>query len=112
MLNSIRKEQSSGAIDKLSSLRSVQINPIDICNRKCVFCPRSDPEIYTSKNWVISEQTTQKIVDDLNEINFNGRVGFVGFGEPLLHKKLTRHIKLISKTNAQWIDIKHHHSNQ
>jgi|TARA_R110000782_G_scaffold219427_4_gene306788 hypothetical protein len=32
MLNSIRKEQSSGAIDKLSSLRSVQINPIDICN--------------------------------------------------------------------------------
>lgn len=104
-LHDLRVEQSKGGFDKLSSLRSVQINPIDICNRKCAFCPRSDPEIYTSRNWVISERTTQKLADDLNDINFNGRVGFVGFGEPLLHKKLTRHIEILAQTNSQWIDI-------
>ena len=104
-LHKLRTEQASGALDELSSLRSVQINPVDICNRFCEFCPRSNPDIYTNKNWVIAESTTQKIADDLKEINFNGRVGFVGFGEPLLHKKLTRQIEIIAQTNAQWIDI-------
>lgn len=104
-LHKLRIEQSSGALDELSSLRSVQINPVDICNRFCEFCPRSNPDIYTNKNWVIAESTTQKIADDLKEINFTGRVGFVGFGEPLLHKKLTKQIEIIAQTNARWIDI-------
>lgn len=104
-LHNLRTQQSSGATDKLSSLRSIQINPVDICNRFCDFCPRSNPDIYTNKNWVISESTTQKLADDLKDIKFNGRVGFVGFGEPLLHKKLARQIEIIAQTDAKWIDI-------
>ena len=105
-LNQLRELQASGATDLVSTLRSVQFNPVDICNRFCSFCPRSNPDIYTNKNWVISNETTTKVAVDLADMNFNGRIGFVGFGEPLLHKRLAEQIEIVAKyTNAQWIDV-------
>lgn len=71
-----------------SMLKSIQINSTELCNRKCVFCPRSDPKTYPNSNKHISLDTIEKLCNDLNDINFNNRIGFAGFGEPLLHKDI------------------------
>ena len=37
----LRKLQLAGPTDTMSALRSIVINPIETCNRSCVFCPRA-----------------------------------------------------------------------
>lgn len=102
----LRLKQEKGATDLLSTLRSVEINPVDVCNRSCSFCPRSDPTIYTNQKWVIQEETTVKLANDLKDMGFNNRVGFVGMGEPTLHKNLNTHLKIISSiVNPKWLEI-------
>jgi len=102
----LRLEQQKGAIDLLSTLRLVEINPVDVCNRSCSFCPRSDPTIYTNRKWVIKEETTTKLANDLKDIGFNNRIGFVGMGEPTLHKNLSKHLHIISSiVNPKWLEI-------
>ena len=96
----LRLEQQKGAIDLLSTLRLVEINPVDVCNRSCSFCPRSDPTIYTNRKWVIKEETTTKLANDLKDIGFNNRIGFVGMGEPKLHKKLRETINGYGSGNS------------
>jgi radical SAM protein with 4Fe4S-binding SPASM domain len=91
----IRIKQQSGAHDLYSTLRSVEINPIELCNRTCEFCPRSNDDLYQNQKLKINLELVTKIAHDLNEMQFTGRVGFVGFGEPLLHNKLTECINLI-----------------
>ena len=76
-----------------SMLKSVQINPTELCNRKCSFCPRHDPNIYKNQSKHISFETIEKLCNDLNNINFNNRIGFAGFGEPLLHTDIFSCIK-------------------
>ena len=103
----LREQQIKGAEDILTSLRTIEINPIEVCNRSCSFCPRSDPTLYANKKFKISLETTRKIAEDLKEISYNGRIGFVGYGEPLLHKHLSECIKIVSGTvsTAQWIEV-------
>lgn len=35
---------------KLLGLSLVEINPTELCNRTCSFCPRNDPEVYPNQN--------------------------------------------------------------
>ena len=81
------------------SLITVEINTNELCNRKCVFCPRVDPKIYPNRNLHIEISTIKKIAKDLKKNNFNGRVSFSGFGEPLLHKNF----KLILSTMRSYL---------
>lgn len=103
----LRDQQAAGATDIVTSLRIVEINPIEICNRSCEFCPRSDPKLYANQKFKINFETTEKIAYDLKEINYNGRIGFVGFGEPLLHKQLSESIEIVRNivTTARWIEV-------
>ena len=64
------------------------------CNRKCSFCPRSDPE-YNHVNEFISFLLIEKLGGELKELNFENRILFSGFVEPLLDKKLYEKIKLL-----------------
>jgi radical SAM protein with 4Fe4S-binding SPASM domain len=75
--------------------KSVEINPIESCTRRCAFCPRSDPNKYPNSKNKITVETCRKIAKELKENNFNGRVGFVGFGEPLLHSNLEECIRVV-----------------
>jgi radical SAM protein with 4Fe4S-binding SPASM domain len=102
-----RYQQISPITDFMSTLQSVQVNPTELCNRKCIFCPRSDPKIYPNSKNHISIDTCRKIGQQLFDINYKGRIGFVGFGEPLLHPNLEECIKAIKETGvkAQWIEI-------
>ena len=79
--------------DIYQSIITVEINITELCNRKCIFCPRVDPEIYPNRKLFISDKLIELIIDNLNEINYKGKISFSGFGEPLLNKNFPDIIK-------------------
>ena len=92
----LRRKQSIFIEDKVDNmLRSVQINPTELCNRTCSFCPRHDKKIYKNQNKHISIETIKNLCMGLKELNFKNRIGFVGFGEPLLCKTIIESIKTV-----------------
>ena len=66
----------------------IDINPTELCNRKCEFCPRKDPAEYPNQNLNIPVELCKKIADELRNYDFKGGVIFSGHGEPLLHKDI------------------------
>ncbi len=76
------------------SLVVIEINLTELCNRKCVFCPRVDPEVFPNRNLHMDLKLTKKIATNLKKINYKGRLSFSGFGEPLLTKNLLEHLKI------------------
>ena len=92
----LRRKQSIFIEDKVDNmLRSVQINPTELCNRTCSFCPRHDKKIYKNQNKHISIETIKNLCIGLKELNFKNRIGFVGFGAPLLCKTIIESIKTV-----------------
>ena len=90
----LRQSQMS-SISTDHTLKSITLNPTEICNRKCGFCPRS--EGYPNQNFHISRSTVERLSQQLFEFNFTGRLGWSGNGEPLLTRNLYDSIKIISK---------------
>ena len=79
----------------------IEINPTELCNRTCSFCPRSST--YPNQNLNLSIEDALIIKQRLNEINFNGRLHFTGQGEPTLNKNLL-HIAKIFDYEKKKID--------
>lgn len=68
------------------------------CNRRCFCCPNSIFERGLIKNEkLMSEDLFKKIIDELAEINFTGRISPHSYGEPLLDKRLISFIVLIKE---------------
>ena len=106
-ISELRELQSTNAItDLLSTLQTVEINPIELCNRTCHFCPRSQTS-YPNMNVKISLDTVHMISDQLSNMNYKNRVSFVGFGEPFLHKQLAECIRIIKdkNTDIKWLEV-------
>ena len=101
----LRNSQEQPVTDLMSTLQSIEINPSEMCNRTCVFCPRSDQTLYKNRKKYIDLSTCENIATQLNELNYTGRVGFVGFGEPLTHPQIVDCVRIIRKTSAQWIEV-------
>ena len=74
----------------------VEISNSGMCNRKCSFCPRSDPN-YPDINEFISDELHAKLCTQLSEHGFEGVFAYAGFNEPLLHKNIYNHIKEAKK---------------
>lgn len=66
----------------------IEFNIYGNCNRSCIFCPVSNPAVYEKKHEGISTTLFNKILDDLMEINYQGKILFSAFSEPLLHKEI------------------------
>jgi MoaA/NifB/PqqE/SkfB family radical SAM enzyme len=66
----------------------VDLNLTELCNRKCVFCPRADPDLYPNQNLNMSRTLVEKIAAELEGIEYRGVVVLCGFGEPMLHPEL------------------------
>lgn len=80
--------------DKLISLlQEVEIDPINICNRSCSFCPRGQG--YANTKDKLEVDVSRAINKSLREIEYSNIISFCGKGEPLLHKRLEDHIKII-----------------
>ena len=80
----------------------VEISNSGVCNRKCSFCPRSDPN-FKEVNEFISKELHHKIFNELNQLNYSGMVIYSGYVEPLLDKKIYSSISEARKflPNAQ-----------
>ena len=78
----------------MTALQRVEINPVELCNRSCVFCPRNDKSVYPNRNLHMSATTMRNISDGLNQINYSGRLTFSGFGEPMLHENIFELIRI------------------
>ena len=76
------------------------------CNRRCFFCPRVDPKKYPNISKSLDIEVFKNMLNDLAKVNFNGRISFSGFGEPLLTKNLVKYVSLIKKKlNNIYIEI-------
>ena len=70
-------------LDNIPLFSWIDINVTELCNRKCVFCPRINPEIYPNLNLNMSIKLAAKIGKELSEINYKGVVVFSGYSEQL-----------------------------
>ncbi len=76
----------------------VEISESGMCNRKCSFCPRSDPK-YDHVNEFISNKLHSKLCNELKELEFSGTIRYSGFVEPLLDKNIYNLLNYAKKTN-------------
>jgi MoaA/NifB/PqqE/SkfB family radical SAM enzyme len=99
----LRKQQIKHSVDMtpMEALQSITINPTELCNRTCHFCPRSDAKIYPNQNLHIAEDTIRKLSSELRLNNYSNRVGWSGNGEPLLTKDFYKLVKIVSNENPQ-----------
>ena len=77
----------------------VELSLIDVCNRKCVFCPKSNDDVAPDTYQMMNRAIIDKIHDQLKEIEFNGTISLCGYGEPLLHKDINYIIKKLSNVS-------------
>ena len=66
----------------------IELSLIDVCNRSCSFCPKSDPKIAPDTYQKMSMLLINKLTQNLKEINYKGSVVLCGYGEPMLHKNI------------------------
>ena len=77
----------------------VELSLIDVCNRKCIFCPKVDAKIAPDTYQKMSRTIIDKIHDDLLAINYNGTISLCGYGEPMLHKEIYTMCKKLSEVS-------------
>ena len=65
----------------------IELSLIDVCNRACSFCPKSDESIAPNTHQRMTMTLIDKLVADLKKINYEGAFCLCGYGEPMLHKK-------------------------
>jgi len=67
----------------IEEINVIEINPTELCNLKCTFCPRST--FYPNQNLNMSLDTASLIANQLREFNYRCEVSITGRGEPTLH---------------------------
>jgi radical SAM protein with 4Fe4S-binding SPASM domain len=75
----------------------IELSLIDVCNRKCSFCPKSDASIAPDTYQKMSRLLVDKLANNLKKIKFNGSITLCGYGEPLLHKDIEYIVEKLSK---------------
>ena len=75
----------------------IEISESGMCNRKCSFCPRSNPS-YEHINEFISLNLIQKLINEIKELEYTGTIRFSGFVEPLLDKRIFKIIEMIKSS--------------
>lgn len=86
------KEERYG---KLTGLTMIELNVTELCNRKCVFCPRSDPKVYPNRKLFMDYDVIKRIIDQLKLNDYKGAIHISGFGEPLLNPQICDYIILL-----------------
>ena len=74
----------------------VELSLIDVCNRSCSFCPKSDSSIAPDTYQMMTRKLIEKLHNDLKAINYKGAIALAGYGEPLLHKDINYIVEKLS----------------
>jgi radical SAM protein with 4Fe4S-binding SPASM domain len=77
----------------------IELSIIDVCNRSCIFCPKSNQSIAPNTYQRMQLVLIDKLVKDLEEINYKGSVVLCGYGEPMLHKEVNKISKKLAKVS-------------
>ena len=87
-------------MEYLDYIRVVEINPTELCNLKCTFCPRAHG--YPNQNLHMSVETAVEIRRQLEDINFSGKIALIGRGEPTLCKNIKEIVSVFSEGQPAW----------
>ena len=77
----------------------IELSLIDVCNRSCSFCPKSDDKIAPDTYQKMSKKLIDKLHDDLKDMNYKGSLALCGYGEPLLHKDIEYIVEKLSNVS-------------
>tara|TARA_E500000178_G_scaffold351365_1_gene412293 strand:- start:387 stop:1292 length:906 start_codon:yes stop_codon:yes gene_type:complete len=66
----------------------IELSLIDVCNRTCSFCPKSDPKVAPNTYQKMNMSLINKLTNELKNLNYKGSVVLCGYGEPMLHKEV------------------------
>ena len=66
----------------------IELSLIDVCNRSCSFCPKSDDSVAPDTFNKMGRVLIDKLTSDLIKMNYSGTIALCGYGEPLLHKDI------------------------
>ena len=72
------------------NIKSVEIGTHNFCNRTCTFCPLSTKDVHRKnprKIKYMDKIMFQRIMEQLSEIDFDGRIDFSRYHEPLSDRK-------------------------
>jgi 2-deoxy-scyllo-inosamine dehydrogenase (SAM-dependent)/8-amino-3,8-dideoxy-alpha-D-manno-octulosonate transaminase len=72
-------------VDTVHMFRVVEIEINSMCNRKCPYCPNS---FASRPSGFMSRELFDRIIAELSEIGFDGRISYHFYGEPLLDRRL------------------------
>ena len=81
---------------KLPLPTEIEISESGTCNRKCSFCPRSDPNFEDKKEFM-SNLLHEKLCNELKDLDYKGTVRYSGFVEPMLDKNIYNLINMTRK---------------
>lgn len=81
-------------------LCQIEINPTELCNRTCNFCPRAHG--YPNLDLHLSVDDTKILKDRLIEYNYKGILIISGTGEPLLNKNI---LSIIAELSGWWLEL-------
>lgn len=75
----------------------IELSLIDVCNRSCSFCPKSDDKVAPDTYQKMSKKLIDKLHNDLKTMNYKGSLALCGYGEPLLHKDIEYIVSKLSE---------------
>tara|TARA_A100001035_G_scaffold277568_1_gene274633 strand:- start:37 stop:1314 length:1278 start_codon:yes stop_codon:yes gene_type:complete len=81
----------------------IELSIIDVCNRSCLFCPKSDPKIAPDTYQQMQMVLIEKLTRELKEMKYKGSVTLCGYGEPMLHKEVYIICKKLSE--AAFVEV-------
>jgi 8-amino-3,8-dideoxy-alpha-D-manno-octulosonate transaminase len=82
-----RKNDTRNLLDGQFGFSACLIETYGFCNRQCSFC-HNNPSFTQRDKGIMNKSLYKKIIDELSELGFSGRISPHGFGEPLLDKRL------------------------
>lgn len=87
-------------IDYLKYMQRIEINPTELCNLKCSFCPRSSG--YPNRDLHMSVETCNKIREHLDDCNYDKMVSITGRGEPTLTNNFNKILDVLLTDDAKY----------
>ena len=97
IINKLIRFVKNKLINRMTGFFSdVNIETYGYCNRQCSFCFNNDK--YPKREiGVMEEEIFRRIIDELGNLDFSGRVGLHHYGEPLLDDRLPQFIEYVRK---------------